>query len=107
MLFRSFNRSLAALARGGRLVTFGQASGQPGTVDTRRLMICNASVVGFWLAILPAQQIAEGMQALMTTLGAGKLRVIIGGTYPLADAARAQADLEGRRTTGKLVLTVA
>jgi len=102
-----FNRSLAALARGGRLVTFGQASGQPGTVDTGRLMARNASVVGFWLAILPARQMAEGMQALMTALGAGKLRVIIGGTYPLADAARAQTDLESRRTTGKLVLTVA
>ncbi len=34
----------------------------------------------------------------------GELEVRIGGTYPLADAARAQEDLAGRRTTGKLLL---
>jgi len=34
----------------------------------------------------------------------GELEVRIGGTYPLAEAARAQGDLAGRRTTGKLLL---
>ena len=34
----------------------------------------------------------------------GKLRVRIGGEYPLADAARAHADMESRKTTGKLLL---
>ncbi len=34
----------------------------------------------------------------------GWLDVTIGGRYPLADARRAHEDLEGRRTTGKLLL---
>jgi NADPH:quinone reductase-like Zn-dependent oxidoreductase len=34
----------------------------------------------------------------------GKLRVRIGGEYPLADAARAHADIESRKTSGKLLL---
>jgi hypothetical protein len=34
----------------------------------------------------------------------GKLRVRIGAEYPLADAARAHADMESRKTTGKLLL---
>jgi NADPH2:quinone reductase len=34
----------------------------------------------------------------------GELDVRIGGTYPLSEAARAQEDLAGRRTTGKLLL---
>jgi NADPH2:quinone reductase len=34
----------------------------------------------------------------------GSLRVTIGGRYPLAEAAEAYADLEGRRTEGKLLL---
>jgi NADPH2:quinone reductase len=34
----------------------------------------------------------------------GKLHVRIGGRYPLEDARRAHEDLEGRRTTGKLLL---
>jgi NADPH2:quinone reductase len=34
----------------------------------------------------------------------GKLKVWIGGEYPLAEAARAHADMESRKTTGKLLL---
>jgi NADPH2:quinone reductase len=34
----------------------------------------------------------------------GKLKIRIGGRYPLAEARRAHEDLEGRRTTGKLLL---
>jgi NADPH2:quinone reductase len=37
-------------------------------------------------------------------VGRGAVRVSIGQTYPLRDAARAHADLEGRRTTGSTVL---
>lgn len=39
-------------------------------------------------------------------LADGKLDVSIGGTYDLADAGKAHADLESGSTTGKLVLTV-
>ena len=41
---------------------------------------------------------------LFNWIGDGRLSVRIGGTYPLAEAARAQEDLAGRRTTGKLLL---
>ncbi|HUY78801.1 MAG TPA: NADPH:quinone oxidoreductase family protein [Ktedonobacterales bacterium] len=101
-----FNRSLASLAVFGRLVTFGQASGQAGTVETARLMRRNAALIGFWLAILPPRMVQQGLQALIGYLTAGQLRVIVGATYPLAEAARAHADLEARGTTGKLVLTM-
>jgi NADPH:quinone reductase len=37
-------------------------------------------------------------------IAAGKLNVRIGGTYPLAEAARAHEDLASRRSTGKLLL---
>ncbi len=99
-----FNRSLAALAQSGRLATFGQASGQPGVVDTARLMRRNACIVGFWLAVLPSRVIGEGMQALAAWLAEGKLRIVVGATYPLEEAAQAQRDMEARRTRGKLAL---
>ncbi len=102
-----YHQSEAALASFGRLVTFGQASGQPGIVDPARLMRRNASVVGFWLATLPGKMIAEGMQALGLWLAEGKLRIISGGVYPLEEAAQAQRDLEARRTQGKLALVMA
>jgi len=43
---------------------------------------------------------------VLNWLDQGKLKLRIGGVYPLADAAAAHRDLEGRRTTGKLLLTV-
>ncbi len=101
---RIFERSVAALAMFGRLVVYGQASGESGTLEPARLMARNASLVGFWLAVLPGRMIAQGMQALLGYVAEGKLRVIVGATYPLAEAAHAQADQTGRRTTGKLVL---
>ena len=45
----------------------------------------------------------QAMDELYAAVEAG-LQVPIGGTYPLADAARAHADLESRRTRGKLIL---
>jgi NADPH2:quinone reductase len=101
-----FNRSLAALAPSGRLATFGQASGQPGVVDTARLMRRNASIIGFWLAVLPPRMIAEGVQALAAWLAEGKLQIVVGATYPLENAAQAQRDMEQRRTRGKLALVM-
>ena len=43
---------------------------------------------------------------LFDWIAEGKLKVRIGGEYRLADAAKAHADMESRRTTGKLLLVV-
>lgn len=101
-----YSQCEAALARFGRLVTFGQAGGQPAQVDTIRLMRRNAAVIGFWLSTLPPARIAEGMQALSDWIAEGKLRIIVGATYPLDEVARAQDDMLARRTRGKVTLTV-
>ena len=39
-------------------------------------------------------------------IASGKLKLRIDRTYPLAEAAAAHRDLEGRKTAGKLLLTV-
>jgi len=41
---------------------------------------------------------------LLDAIQSGVVKVTVGGTYPLADAARAHTDLEGRATTGSVVL---
>lgn len=101
-----FNRSQAALAMGGRLAMFGQASGQPGVVDMARLMRRNAAIVGYWLAVSPPAQVSEAIRALGAWLAEGKLRIVVGATYPLEEAAQAQRDMEARRTRGKLALVM-
>ena len=104
-----FDASLAALAPLGRLVAFGQASGQPPTpIEPAALMARSLTVTGFWLVHLLTrpQLLHEPMAELLGLVERGELRVIVGGHYPLADARRAHEDLRSRATVGKLVLDV-
>ncbi len=101
-----FEASLAALAPFGRLVTYGIASHQPNEISSGALMRRSRAVVGFWLmhCIGRPEMVDEALADLFRRVQRGELRVHVGGTYPLADAARAQVDLAERRTMGKLLL---
>jgi len=46
----------------------------------------------------------EALSDLFARAVRGELRAVIGGTYPLEQAAQAHSDLRERRTTGKLLL---
>jgi NADPH2:quinone reductase len=99
--------ALFALAAFGRLVTFGAASRQEApAIDPVRLMRRNLAVIGFWLAPLVGvpQMYATPLAELLQLVVDGRLRPIVGGEYPLAEARRAHEDMLARRTTGKLIL---
>jgi NADPH:quinone reductase len=101
-----FEQSLKALAPFGRLVVYGNASGEANSVQTGRLMRRSAAVVGFWLVhcLGRAEVVSGALADLFARAARGELRAIVGATYPLAAAAQAHIDLQGRRTTGKLLL---
>jgi NADPH2:quinone reductase len=101
-----FDECMSALAPFGRCVTYGIASEEPNTVQTGALMRRSHAVVGFWLmdCIGRPAMIDEALADLFARVAAGELRAVVGGTYPLADAARAQVDMRERRTTGKVLL---
>jgi NADPH2:quinone reductase len=103
---RVFDECMAALAPFGRCVTYGIASEEPNTVHTGALMRRSQAVVGFWLmhCIGRPAMIDEALADLFERVAAGELRVVVGGTYPLEQAAQAQVDLRERRTTGKVLL---
>ena len=103
---RVFDECMAALAPFGRCVTYGIASEEPNTVQTGALMRRSQAVVGFWLmhCIGRPAMIDEALADLFERVAAGELRVVVGGTYPLEQAAQAQVDLRERRTTGKVLL---
>jgi len=54
--------------------------------------------------IATREELAQSAYRLFDVVGRGAVRVPIGQTYALRDAARAHADLEARRTTGSTVL---
>lgn len=102
-----FDASMEALAPFGRLVTYGVSGGRTNTVNTRRLMRAGRTVTGFWLRHClerPAEMLGTPLADLLLRAGRGELRVIVGATYPLEQAAQAQIDLAERRTTGKLLI---
>ena len=103
---RVFDECMEALAPFGRCVAYGIASEEQNTVRTGALMRRSQAVVGFWLmdCIGRPAMIDEALADLFARVAQGELRVVVGGTYPLADAARAQVDLRERRTTGKVLL---
>ena len=89
-----------------RLVAYGNASGEANSVPTGRLMRRSAAVVGFWLVhcLRRPEMISGPLGDLFARAARGELRAIVGATYPLADARQAHADMQARRTTGKLLL---
>lgn len=106
---RVFDESLSALARFGRLVTFGMASREaPTPLSPGALMVGSKSVIGFWLndaiAVDPVGMVAAPLAELVSMVADGRLRTLPGAAYALADARVAHEDLRARRSTGKLIL---
>jgi len=102
-----FDAALGMLAAFGRVVTYGSSSGQSASpVDPGMLTTLNVGVAGFWLKPLIAESGVAGhaMRELLELVESERIRPLVGGVYPLAEAGRALADLAERRTVGKLVL---
>lgn len=93
-------------AAGGRMVIFGKASGDPAIVSGDDLLFGNRAVYGLAVGTVIEDEalMRQAADQLNEWLGTGQLRLHLGEVYPLREAAQAHRDLEGRRTTGKLVL---
>ena len=64
------------------------------------------SVIGFWLvnALADKELMAEVFMDLFGMIITGKLKPVIGSTYPLSKASDAHRDMLARKTVGKIVL---
>jgi NADPH:quinone reductase len=102
----AFEQELRALAPFGRMVTFGIASREENQVRTGHLLRNSRAVIGFWLMqLIPRRdEIRAMIEDLLQAVLAGELEIVIGGTYPLSEAARAHEEIAARRTQGKLLL---
>jgi NADPH2:quinone reductase len=105
----TFQKSLGSLHPRGLLALFGQSSGPVPPVD---LNILNAKGSLFVTRPSLGHHVATRDELLwrasdvLNWIGAGKLKLRIDRSYPLAEAAQAHRDLEGRHTAGKLLLAV-
>ena len=101
-----FDAALRALADMGRLVVYGISSREQNEVRTGRLLKRSQSVIGFWLFhyVERREHLAGPLAELFDLAARGEVRAVVGDTYGLSEARRAQEDLAARRTRGKLLL---
>jgi NADPH2:quinone reductase len=101
-----FDASFDALAHFGRIVAYGIASREQNELRTGKLLRTSRTVAGFWFThcLDHPRMVDAALADLFDRVARGGLRVVVGATYPLAQAAQAQTDLAARRTTGKLLL---
>lgn len=98
--------SLHCLAPFGRLISFGNPTGGSTSIEAFTLVNNNQSLLGFGLASYfeKPDLIQEAYHYLFSQAATGKLKVHIGQSFPLKDAAEAHKQMENRQTTGKTVL---
>lgn len=98
--------SLKLLRPFGRLVTVGTASGEEAQIDPVRLIARNLTVSGVYLSTMTVDHVRTAILAAIEMISTGRVRPVVGQTFPLAQAAEAHALLEGRGSFGKVVLTL-
>jgi len=96
----TWETSLKALARGGRLVTCGATTGPEVTTDIRYIYGRQLSIYGTWLGA------KRELHEVMGVVAAGTLRPIVHAVLPLAQAAEAHRMMERREQFGKIVLVL-
>lgn len=103
----TFEADLDSLARRGMLVLVGAASGavppvDPQTLNKKGSLFLTRPTLADHIA--DREELLERGSAVLHRIAEGRLDVRIGGRYGLHEADRAHRDLEGRRTTGKLLV---
>jgi NADPH2:quinone reductase len=104
-----FLDSVRSMAPAGRLLVIGFAGGTIPSVQVNRLLLRNTSVVGVawpeYVRVDPTMPkvVAAGLTKMY---GDGYIRPLVSKRYPLERGAEALRDLQERRATGKIVLTI-
>ncbi|GAA2359006.1 quinone oxidoreductase [Saccharopolyspora halophila] len=103
----TFDASLASLRPRGMLVLFGAASGPVPPLDPQKLNSAGSVFLtrpSLGHHLLTRKELEWRAGDLFSWIGSGALTIRIGATYSLGEARSAHEDLEGRRTTGKVLL---
>ena len=103
----TFEKGLNCLRPRGMMVLFGQSSGAVPPFDAQVLnakgsLFLTRPSLGHYVAT--REELLRRSGDIFGWIESGKLKLRIGGSYPLAEAPRAHEDLASRKTTGKLIL---
>ena len=107
---KSLGRNIDALAVNGRLVIIGMQGGTKAELDIGKLMAKRAAVASTSLRARPLEEKAAIVEAVREhvwpLIGNGRVRPVVDGILPLADAAEAHRLMEGSTRIGKILLQI-
>ena len=95
----TWDKSVKALAKGGRLVLCGATTGAQATTDLRFVYNRELTIFGSFMASMGE------LLKVVELFGAGRLKTVVDRVFPLSDAAEAQKRMEASLHFGKIVLT--
>ena len=103
----TFDKGLNVLRPRGYMALYGGSSGavppfEPAVLTQKGSLFLTRPSLGAYIAT--AQELQQRADAVFDMVATGKLKLRVEHIYPLKDAAQAHRDLEGRKTTGKLLL---
>ncbi len=103
----TMEKGLTCLAPFGHLILYGRAGGPPEPLNLFKLFEKSTKVSGFVLYTVTAvpEVMRRGIEESFKLMAEGKLKLVIGKSFPLAAAAEAHRFMESRNSTGKLILT--
>ena len=105
----TFEQSLKCLRPRGLLALYGAASGSVPPFDLARLSSMGSLFITRPISldyVKTREELTQRTDALFRWVIEGKLKVRIDHSYPLDQAPQAHIDLEGRKTMGKLLLSI-
>jgi NADPH2:quinone reductase len=102
----TFDKGLKCLAPFGHLILYGRSGGAPEPLNLFRLFDKSTKVSGFTLYTVAAvpEAMRRGIEESFKLIAQGKVKLLVGKSFPLAQAAEAHKFIESRQSTGKLVL---
>ena len=92
------------LAQGATMILYGSASGEDFHISAQAVLFKSLKIQGYTLYDETPETLRGFTEELMAHVSANRLQVIV-QEFPFAEAAQAHAALEGRKTSGKVVLT--
>jgi NADPH2:quinone reductase len=102
----TFEKGFECAAPFGHIILYGRAGGPPDKLDTGRLFQKAIKVSGFVLLTASSQHelMKRGTEACFQLIREGKLKMVIGRTFPLEQAPEAHRFMLSRQSVGKLIL---
>lgn len=94
----TFEKSIRALAKGGRLVTCGATSGAMATIDLRFVFFKSLSILGSTMGT------SRELETALSSVADGRIRPVVDSIFPMEELVAAHEYLENRRAFGKVVM---